>query len=59
MINLLGKTHVFTKNIKFVIKKWKGVKSEKIKIFRWFAVSTCPPGQVLAGPDMSKSRVLI
>ena len=24
-----------------------------------FAVSTCPPGQVLAGPDMSKSRLLI
>ena len=25
--------------------------------FRWFTVSTCPPGQVLAGPDMSKVRV--
>ena len=29
------------------------------KYFRWFAVSTCPPGQVLAGPDMSKSRLLV
>ena len=35
------------KNIKFVNKKY----------FRWFAVSTCPPGQVLAGPDMSKVRL--
>ena len=39
--------------------QWKGVKSEKIKYFRWFAVSTCPPGQVLAGPDMTKVRVLV
>ena len=29
------------------------------KYFRWFAVSTCPPGQVLASPDMSKSRLLV
>ena len=28
------------------------------KYFRWFAVSTCPPGQALAGPDMTKSRLL-
>ena len=27
------------------------------KYFRWFAVSTCPPGQVLASPDMSEVRV--
>ena len=29
------------------------------KYFRCFAVSTCPPGQVLASPDMSKVRVLV
>ena len=27
--------------------------------FRWFAVSTCPLGQVLAGPDMSDFRLLV
>ena len=31
MINLFGKTYDFTK--RNVDKKWKGVKSEKIKIF--------------------------
>ena len=59
MISLLSKTDDFVKNIKFVDKKWKGVKSEEQKYFRWFAVSTCPPGQVLAGADMSKSRLLV
>ena len=34
MINLFSKTDDF-------------IKSEKKKHFRWFAVSTCPPGQVL------------
>ena len=29
------------------------------KYFRWFAVSTCPPEQVLAGPDMTEVRVLV
>ena len=29
------------------------------KYFRWFAVSTCPPGQVLAGPDMSDYRLFV
>ena len=33
MINLLIKTDDFVKNDKFVDKKWKGVKSEKIKVF--------------------------
>ena len=33
MINLCSKTHDFVKNIKFVNKEWKGVKSEKIKVF--------------------------
>ena len=55
MINLLNKTHDFIKNDKFANKKWKGVISKK-KYFRWFAVSTCPPGQVLAGPDMTEVR---
>ena len=59
MINLFSKTHNFVKNNKFANKKGKDVKSEKQKYFRWFAVSTCPPGQVLAGPDMSKSRLLV
>ena len=27
--------------------------------FRWLAVSTCPPGHVLAGPDMTKSRLSV
>ena len=45
MINLLNKTDDF-------------VKSEK-KHVRSFAVSTCPPGQVLAGPDMTEVRVLV
>ena len=58
MINLLGKTCGFIKDNKFANKRWKGVISGK-KYFRWFAVSTCPPGQVLASPDMSKVRVLV
>ena len=56
---LFSKTEDFMKNDKSVIKKWKGVKPEKYKYFRWFAVSTCPPGQVLAGPDMSDFRLLV
>ena len=54
VINLFSKTYDFIKNTKFVNKKRKGVISEK-KYFRWFAVSTCPLGQVLASPDMNKS----
>ena len=46
MINLFDKTDDF-------------IKCDKIKKIRWFAVSTCPPGQVLASPDMSKVRVLV
>ena len=56
--NLRMKTHDFIKNDKFANNKWKGVILEK-KWFRWFAVSTCPPGQVLAGPDMTEVRVLV
>ena len=64
MIYLLNKTHDFKTDfltsIKFANKKWKGVNSEKIKkYFRWFAVSTCPPGQVLASPDISDFRLLV
>ena len=33
MINLLNKTHDFIKNNKFANGKWKGVMSEKIKVF--------------------------
>ena len=33
MINLFSKTDDFIKNDKFVKKKWKGVTSEKIKVF--------------------------
>ena len=33
MINLLNKTNVCKRHHKFVNQKWKGVKSEKIKIF--------------------------
>ena len=33
MINLLNKTDDFLKKDKSVNKKWKGVKSEKIKVF--------------------------
>ena len=58
MIKLLGKTHDFVNNNKFANKKGK-VKFLKKKRTGWFAVSTCPPGQVLAGPEMSKVRVLV
>ena len=47
----------FTKNDKSADNNWKGVIPEKN--IRWFAVSTCPPGQVLASPDMTKSRLLV
>ena len=33
MINLFSNTHDFTKHYKFVNKTWKGVISEKIKVF--------------------------
>ena len=33
MINSFGKTDDFVKNDKIVNKRWKGVKSEKIKVF--------------------------
>ena len=50
---------ILQRNIKFVDKKRKGVKSERYKYFRWFVVSICPPGQALAGPDMTEVRVLV
>ena len=57
MINLIRQTDDFIKDNKFGNKN--DVKSEKIKYFRWFAVSTCPPEQVLAGPDMSDFGLLV
>ena len=60
MINLLIKTHDFIKNDKFANNKWKGVISERKKEEkRALLTRTCPPGLVLAGPDMSKSRLLV
>ena len=56
MINLLGKTHDFVKNNKFVNKKWKGVKSEKIKIFPLVCSKYLSSW---TGPDMTKSRLLV
>ena len=50
---------MYEKKYTFANKRWKGVQTEKSKHFRWFAVSTCPPGQVLASPDMSEVRVLV
>ena len=53
------KSHPSYENDKIVNKRRKGVILKKKKYFRWFAVSTRPPGQVLAGPDMSKFRLLV
>ena len=54
------KSHDSYENDKFVNKRRKGVILQKEKkYYLWFALSTCPPGQVLAGPDMSKVRVLV
>ena len=52
------KSHDSYENDKFASKRRKGVILQK-KNFRWFAVNTCPPGQVLAGPDMSDFRRLV
>ena len=49
MINLLYKTYVFAKHIKFAEKKEKPA----------LLTRTCPPGLALAGPDMSTFRLLI
>ena len=59
IIYLPNKTHNFLNNDKFANKNGKVLFLEKQKYFRWFAVSTCPPGQVLAGPDMSDFRLLV
>ena len=58
MINLLNKTHDFIKMMNLLIKTERCNFWQK-KYFRWFAVSTCPPGQVFASPDMSQVRVLV
>ena len=57
MINLFSKTDDFIKKINLLINKDRCNFLGK-RNFRWFAVSTCPTGQVLAGPDMTKSRLL-
>ena len=58
MINLLNK-NTFMKDAKFAIRNWKGVISgEKKKGKPALLTRTCPPGLALAGPDMSKVRVL-
>ena len=49
---------ILVENDIFANKRRKGVILKK-KYFRWFAVSTCPLGQVLAGPDMSDLRLLV
>ena len=60
MIDLLNKADDFTKNDNFVNKNCKGVISEgKNKEKLVLVTKTCPPGVALAGPDMSKVRVLI
>ena len=55
MINLLNKTNDFIKNDKFA-KKWKGVKSEQIKVFPLVCSKYLSSW---TGPDMTKSRVLV
>ena len=56
MINLLSKTDDFIKNDKFANKKWKGVKSEKMKIFPLVCSKYLSSW---TGPDMTKSRLLV
>ena len=56
-MNLRGKTYDFIRNNEFANTKRKNVILEKY--LRWFAVSTCPPAQVLASPDMSDFRLLV
>ena len=54
---------IFKKHDKFANKKWKGVISEEEEEEKEqkpaLLTRTCPPGLVLAGPDMSKSRLLV
>ena len=48
------------KHDKIANNQWTGVISEKIKKQKPALLTrTCPPGLVLAGPDMSKSRLLV
>ena len=56
MINLLSKTADFQKHDKFVNKKWKGVKSENIKIFPLVCSKYLSSW---TGPDMTEVRVLV
>ena len=56
LINMLIKTHDFIKIIKIANKKWKGVKSEKIKVFPLVCSKYLSSW---TGPDMTEVRVLV
>ena len=56
MIHSLSTTDDFVKNDKFANKKWKGVKSEKIKVFP-LVCSKCLSSWT--GPDMTEVRILV
>ena len=47
------------RNIFFNALLQKKERCKSKEYFRWFAVSACPPEQVLASPDISKVRVLV
>ena len=55
MINLFSKTDDFIENDKFVSKKWKGVKSEKIKVFPLVCSKYLSSW---TGPDMTEVRFM-
>ena len=59
MINLFRIAHEFSKIDKFVNKNGKVWFLKKEKQKPALLTRTCPPGLVLAGPDMSKSRLLV
>ena len=54
MINLLSETNDFIKIDEFANKKWKGVKSDKIKVFPLACTKYLSSW---TGPDMTKSRL--
>ena len=56
MINLLNKSDDFMKNDTFASKAWKGVKSEKIKVFPLVCSKYLSSW---TGPDMTEVRVLV
>ena len=56
MINLLSETNDFIKIDEFANKKWKGVKSDKIKVFPLVCSKYLSSW---TGPDMTEVRVLV